>query len=172
MADKLGSRTNTVELPASVLEPLQAKKSAPSTNPFEAYDARDIAQQNVQTEAACTAFASVCDNTSGGGSVQNVASIVYPEGLPKFMGLLRPTITFGIGYSTLSRGMTFTAHFVAVTTWIIYFGVLLAVSWMQKVCMPIARHWDFNYTIGFGVFSALLGEFRGKNLRGWLAWPG
>lgn len=158
LSDHPGAPASSTEMPASVLEPLQARSSASGTNPFEQYEAPDTSAQISETGGACTAFASVPDRDSGGGHAGNSSPVLYPEGLPRFLGLLRPTMTFGIGHSTLSRGMDFIAHFVAVTTLVCFFGIIITVSWMQKLCLPLVRYWNHNYTLGFGAFMAVLGE--------------
>lgn len=157
--DQPGVSGNSVDMPASVLEPLHARSGASATNPFREYDTQESPQQLTQVGGARTAFASVSDRTSGGEHRENAPLVLYPEGLPKFLGLLRPTMTFGICNSTLSRGMDFIAHFVAITTVVCFLGILITVSWMQKLCLPIARQWNGNYTFGFGAFMAILAIF-------------
>lgn len=157
--DQPGVSRNSADMPASVLEPLHARSGTSATNPFGEYDAQESSQQLTQVGGARTAFASVSDRTSGGEHRENASPVLYPEGLPKFLGVLRPTMTFGICNSTLSRGMDFIAHFVAITTVVCFLGILFAVSWMQKLCLPIARQWNGNYTFGFGAFMAILAIF-------------
>lgn len=159
MTDQPGGPANGAHMPASVLEPLQARSDSSCTNPFGQYDTHDTSQQTSEAGEARTAFAAASGLTSDGGHMENAASVLYPEGLPKFLGLFHPAMTFGIGYSTLSRGMDFIAHFVAVTTMVCLFGVLTAVSWMQKLCLPIVSHWDHNYSLGFGAFMVVLAIF-------------
>lgn len=159
LIDEPGGPANSADLPASVLEPLQAKSGSSCTNPFGQYETQDTSQRDSQAGGACTAFAAASGISSDGGHMGHTASVLYPEGLPKFLGLLRPAMTFGIGHSTLSRGMDFIAHFVAITTLACFFGVLTAVSWMQKLCLPIASYWDHNCTLGFGGFTAVLAIF-------------
>ncbi|CDJ43223.1 hypothetical protein, conserved [Eimeria tenella] len=160
------------EMPASVLEPLQARSSSSSScssssNPFDAYgDAPPEAPGVKPRPGALTAFAAAPESQSAGGSSRGAAAaaaasaaVLYPEGLPKFLGLLRPTITFGVGRLTLSRGMDFIAHFVAVSTLVFFVFILFAVNWMQKLCLPIVSNWTHNCTLAVGAFMALLAIF-------------
>ncbi|OEH78575.1 hypothetical protein cyc_08006 [Cyclospora cayetanensis] len=147
------------EMPASVLEPLQSsREDVTSTNPFDDYEGDPSASSHIsQAKASSTAFAATGDSGSRGGHMRNAASsVLYPEGLPRFLGVLQPTVSFGLYRSTLSRGMDFIAHFVALTTLLSFFATILAISWMQKLCLPIAKQWNSNYTLVFGAFMALL----------------
>ncbi|XP_026190183.1 uncharacterized protein LOC34623839 [Cyclospora cayetanensis] len=150
------------EMPASVLEPLQSsREDVTSTNPFDDYEGDPSASSHIsQAKASSTAFAATGDSGSRGGHMRNAASsVLYPEGLPRFLGVLQPTVSFGLYRSTLSRGMDFIAHFVALTTLLSFFATILAISWMQKLCLPIAKQWNSNYTLVFGAFMALLAVF-------------
>ncbi|KAL8453237.1 hypothetical protein Emag_001969 [Eimeria magna] len=158
-SDQPGRPADADDLRASVLEPLQRSSDSYGTNPFEAPESDDAFPKITHVGEAQTAFASASSSRTGGGRAAHASSMLYPEGLPKFLGLLRPTMTFGIGHSTLSRGMDFIAHFVAITTMVSFLGLLFAVSWMQKLCLPIVRHWDRNYTFGLGAFTVLLANF-------------
>ncbi|KAL8270945.1 hypothetical protein Esti_005157 [Eimeria stiedai] len=159
LSDQPGGPTDADDLRASVLEPLQRGRDSSGTNPFEAPESNDAFPKITQVGEARTAFASGSSCRARGGHAAHASNVLYPEGLPKFLGLLRPTMTFGIGHSTLSRGMDFIAHFVAITTMVSFLGLLFAVSWMQKLCLPIVRHWDRNYTFGLGAFTVLLAIF-------------
>ncbi|CDJ64754.1 hypothetical protein, conserved [Eimeria necatrix] len=159
------------EMPASVLEPLQARSSSSSSsssssNPFDAYGDAPPEAPGVKPRAgALTAFAAAPESQAAGSSGRGAAAaaasaaVLYPEGLPKFLGLLRPTITFGVGRLTLSRGMDFIAHFVAVSTLVFFVFILFAVNWMQKLCLPIVSNWTHNCTLAVGAFMALLAIF-------------
>ncbi|KAL8451843.1 hypothetical protein Emed_001723 [Eimeria media] len=160
LSDQPGRPADADDLRASVLEPLQRSRDSCGTNPFEAPESDDAFPKITHVGEARTAFASASSTRGGGGGrAAHASSVLYPEGLPKFLGLLRPTMTFGIGHSTLSRGMDFIAHFVAITTMVSFLALLVAVSWMQKLCLPIARHWDRHYTFGLGAFTILLAIF-------------
>lgn len=150
------------ELPASVLEPLRARdidinaNINANTNPFVHYEGASSSPAPPPGEAS-TAFASSSANECETRRQIN-SSVLYPEGLPLFLGFLKPTTTFGVCRCTLSRGMDFIAHFVAVTTLICFLLFLFIIKWMQKLCLPIATHWDHRFTLGIGALMALLGK--------------